>query len=76
MPQNPRVTAFTISVLLRENQQGGEGGKITPLPPITQIRVKKETLAQVFSCKFCEVFKSTFFIEYLWWLLLKIEDNR
>ena len=31
MLQNVRVTAFTISELLRENQQGG-GGKITPYP--------------------------------------------
>ena len=29
--------------------------------------IKKETLAQVFSCEFCE---NTFFIEHLWWLLL------
>ena len=28
-------------------------------------RVKKETLAQVFSCEFCEIFKNTFFIEHL-----------
>ena len=26
---------------------------------------KKETLAQVFSCEFCEIFKSTFFTEHL-----------
>ena len=34
MLQNSRVTAFTVSELLRENQykQGG-GGKITPPPP-------------------------------------------
>ena len=25
---------------------------------------KKETLAQVLSCKFCEIFKNTFFIEH------------
>ena len=31
MLQNVRVTAFTVSELLRENQQG-EGGKITPYP--------------------------------------------
>ena len=33
MLQNARVAAFTVSVLLREDQQGGggEGGKITPL---------------------------------------------
>ena len=26
-------------------------------------------LAQVLSCEFCEIFKDTFFIEHLWWLL-------
>ena len=26
---------------------------------------KKETLAQVFFCEFCEIFKNTFFTEYL-----------
>ena len=26
----------------------------------------KKTLAQVFSCEFCEVSKSTFFTEHLW----------
>ena len=28
--------------------------------------VKKEALAQVFSCDFCEVFRNTFFTEHLW----------
>ena len=28
--------------------------------------IKKETLAQVFSCAFCEVSKNTFFTEHLW----------
>ena len=36
MLQNAKVTAFTVSELLKENQQGG---KITPPPPF-QIRVK------------------------------------
>ena len=27
---------------------------------------KKETLAEVFSCKFCEITKNTFFTEHLW----------
>ena len=27
--------------------------------------IKKETLAQVFSCEFCKTFKSTFFTEHL-----------
>ena len=42
MLQNFRVTAFTVSESLRENQQGG-------VPPTTQIRVniiKKLTLAK------------------------------
>ena len=33
--------------------------------------IKKETLAQVFSSEFCEISKNTFFIEHLWWVLLK-----
>ena len=32
--------------------------------------IKKETLAQVFSCEIREIYKNTFFIEHLWWLLL------
>ena len=42
MIENARVTALTVSELLRKNQQGeggGGGGKI--IPPPTQIRVKK-----------------------------------
>ena len=31
---------------------------------------KKETLAQVFSCRISEIFKNTFFTEHLQWLLL------
>ena len=34
--------------------------------------IKKETLAQVFSCNFCEISKNTFYIKRLWLLLLKI----
>ena len=40
--------------------------------------IKKETLVQVFSREFCGIFKNTFFIEYLCWLLLVIhpyDDN-
>ena len=28
--------------------------------------IKKETLAQVFSCEFCEISKNTLFTEHLW----------
>ena len=27
--------------------------------------IKKETLTQMFSCEFCQIFKNTFFIEHL-----------
>ena len=32
--------------------------------------IKKEILAQVSSCEFCEIFKNTSFTEHLRWLLL------
>ena len=32
--------------------------------------IKKETLAQVLSCEFCEISKNTFFKEHMRWLLL------
>ena len=28
--------------------------------------IKKETMAQVFSCEFCEISKNNFFTEHLW----------
>ena len=31
---------------------------------------EKDALAQVFSCKFCEISKNIFFTEHLWRLLL------
>ena len=39
----------------------------TPVPePQACNFIKKETLAQAFSCEFCEISKNTFFIEHLW----------
>ena len=40
------------------------------LPQDLQFYLKK-TPTQVFSCDYCEIFKSTFFIEHLRWLLLR-----
>ena len=39
----------------------------------TSIFIKKETLAQAFSCEFSEIFKNLFQIEYFWWLLVTTE---
>ena len=32
--------------------------------------IKKEALALVLSCEFCEISRNAFLTEYLWWLLL------
>ena len=64
--QNARVTAFTISELLRENQQGG-GGKITPLPPrlglsstygVTVMRANSDHALCFLSWHFWQIFSS------------------
>ena len=61
MLQNARVTAFIISELLRENQQGGWGGGVkSPPPPPTQIRVK--TYACNFFTKLQKRFLKTYHI--------------
>ena len=36
--------------------------------------IKKETLAQVVSCEFCEISKNTFFTEHLW-ETASVEEN-
>ena len=41
-----------------------------------EVAVKKETLTQIFSYKFCEILKNTYFEEYMWMTaseVLKIE---
>ena len=50
MLQNSRITAFTVFKLLRENQLGGGGCKITPPP--TRLGLKASELPQL-SSKSC-----------------------
>ena len=33
-------------------------------------------MAQVFSCQYCEMFKNSFSIERLWWLILNIKQMK
>ena len=40
--------------------------KVAGLRPEACNFIKKEALAQVFSCEFCEISKNTFFTEHLW----------
>ena len=46
--------------------------KVAALWPLACNFIKKETQAQMFSCKFCKICKNTFFLEHLWWRLLYI----
>ena len=46
MLQNARITAFVVSELLRENQQGGGGRvKLSPPPPLPRLRLKKDNVS-------------------------------
>ena len=45
--------------------QGPLFNKVAGLRPATLL-INDETLAQVFSCEFCEMFKNTIFTEHLW----------
>ena len=37
--------------------------------------IEKETLSQVFSCKFCEISRNTFFTEHLWATVSVVMDE-
>ena len=54
------ITKFTEKYLCRSLLLQSQTGSF----------IKKKTPTQVFSCKFCEIFKNSIFIEYPWWLLL------
>ena len=45
--------------------QGPLFNKVAGLRPATLL-INDETLVQVFSCEFCEMFKNTIFTEHLW----------
>ena len=63
MLQNARVAAFTVSDLLRENQQGGGGGGKITTPP-TQIRLKglSQTWEWIFKTSMFQDFKRKHFL--------------
>ena len=58
MLQNSRVTAFTVFQLLRENQLGEGGGKITPRPTPPRLGLTSE-LRTIFKIKFKNLFPNT-----------------
>ena len=56
IPENLQEnTCATVSFLIKLQAEAGASNFINI-----------ETLARVFSCEFCEIFKNTFFTEHLW----------
>ena len=59
-----------------EISQNSQESTCARVPFLTKLQgyIKKEILAQVFSCEICEISKNTFFIEHLCCLLLKFVE--
>ena len=52
---------------ISQNLQENTCGRISFLTKLQACNfIKKDALAQEFSCEFCEIFKNTFFTEHLW----------
>ena len=67
MLQNTRVSAFTVSEFLRENQQGG---KITPSPSLAHTHTLRLGLNERIVCMVCIDFLSSNKQSTLsWWLM-------
>ena len=57
-----RCSIKKVFLKILQNLQENNRTRVTFL---IKLQAKKETLAQVFSCEFCNIFKSTFFTEHL-----------
>ena len=63
---------FSIKKVFLENSQNSQESTCARVSILVKLRAsgmqlfQKETLAQVFSCDFCEISKNTFFMEHLW----------
>ena len=68
-PETLAVEAATGGVLLEKVllkiSQNSQENACATRPQACNF-IKKETLAQVLSCEFCEISKNTFFTEHLW----------
>ena len=65
--RNSRPAVFSKKGVLKNSQNSQENTCARVFLVITF-----ETLAQVFSCQFCEIFKDIFFIEHVLWLLSQV----
>ena len=60
----PEVFCKKVFLKFSQNSQENTCVRVSFLIKFNKV-VKKETLAQVFSCEFCEIFKNSFFAEDL-----------
>ena len=60
----PEVFCKKVFLKFSQNSQENTCARVSFLIKFNKV-VKKETLAQVFSCEFCEIFKNSFFAEDL-----------
>ena len=71
-----RCSVKKVSLEITQHLQENTCARVSFLIKLQTLRLatllKKETLAQVFSCKYCEISKNTLLTEHLWWLLLVI----
>ena len=64
---------FTKQVFLKSSHYSHE----TPmLEPLFNKHCHKEIPTQMFSCKYCKIFKYSFFIQHLRWLLLQVLQKK
>ena len=72
----PSKEAFTrtcsVKKVFLKISQTLEENTCTRVSFLIKFSLKKETLVQVVSSEFCQIFKNNFFIEHLRWLLLHI----
>ena len=67
----PQVSVKKVLLKISQNSQENTCVRVSFLMKLQACNfIKKETLAQMFSCEFREITKNTLFIEHLWWLLL------
>ena len=63
-------SAEKVFLEISQNPQGNTFVRVSFLIERSGTLLKKETLAQVFSCELCEICKNTFVKEHFGWLLM------
>ena len=65
-----RYSVKKLFLEISQNSQENVCARVSYFDKVARLRPanfsKKETLAQVFSCEFCEISKNTFSVEHLW----------